>query len=344
VNGTFQCRWYDGSLGAIMPVLVAFLTFKATLSLLWTSCNGLVAKSLVILGTLLLLLLVLDRIGIENFMMSTNTYGILSLAGAAMVVALGGIGIMAASGKRPRNANGEEVSSPRDKTPADEENTPGATVQIPIVKGAAAWLVVRSEGEPSGIIELIGGPKMIGRDTECEIHLDDSSVSAFHALIQGDLGSYSLMDLGSRTGTSVNGQLETGVVLKFGSKISMGSSELLYTKAASGGEQADGTPTANEGVLLVKSGRSMGHSFQVPQGDLVIGRQPEQGGAQIDDPFVSRRQALLRQMSREARLYDLGSANGTKVDDKEITGVLLKNGDILRFGDVEVQFVQEGSN
>ncbi len=342
VKGTVQCRQYDGSLGAIMLTLVAFLTFKATLSLRWTSWNGLVAKSLVILGTLLLLLLVLDRIGIENFMMSAKTYGILSLAGAAMAVALGGISIMAASGKRPSKASREEMSSLRDKPPADGESTPGATLEVP--KGAAAWLVVRSGGEPSGIIELIDGSKVIGRDAECEIHLNDASVSASHARIQGHLGSYSLMDLGSRNGTSVNGQLETGVVLKFGSKIAMGSSELLYTKAASGGEQADGTPVANEGMLLVKSGRSVGHSFQVPQGDLVIGRQPEQGGAQIDDPFVSRSHALLRQMPREARLHDLGSANGTKVDDKELTGVLLKNGDILKFGDVEVQFVQEGSN
>jgi pSer/pThr/pTyr-binding forkhead associated (FHA) protein len=88
----------------------------------------------------------------------------------------------------------------------------------------------------------------------------------------------------------------------------------------------------------------MGQSFPVPQGDLVIGRQPEEGGARIDDPFVSRRHALLRQMPREARLYDLRSINGTKIDDKELTGVLLKNGDTLKFGDVEVQFVQEESN
>jgi len=49
-------------------------------------------------------------------------------------------------------------------------------------------------------------------------------------------------------------------------------------------------------------------------------------------------------MPRGARLYDLGSANGTKVDDEEMIGVTLKNGDILKFGDAEVQFVHEESD
>ncbi len=344
IKGTSQWWPYHDFLAGIMLVSVAFLTFKATLSLLWMSWNTLVGKSLVMFGTLLSLLLVLDRIGIETIVMSTDAHGNLSVAGTAIAMIVGGIGIMATSAKRPSKTDGEEVSGQSEVTPANEEENPGATVTVSVVKGSAAWLVVHSGSEPGGIIELTDGPKMIGRDTECEIQLDDPSVSASHAVIQGNLGNYSLRDLGSQTGTSINGQAETGVILKVGGKISMGSSELLYTQVVTDGEQPDGTPAANEGILLVKSGRSMGQSFPVPQGDLVIGRQPEEGGARIDDPFVSRRHALLRQMPREARLHDLGSINGTKIDDKELTGVLLKNGDTLKFGDVEVQFVQEESN
>ena len=87
----------------------------------------------------------------------------------------------------------------------------------------------------------------------------------------------------------------------------------------------------------------MGQSFQVGRGDFTIGRKPGEGGIQIDDPTVSQRHALIRCMSRVCRLYDVGSANGTKVDDVVIQGVTLHNGDILRFGEAEVQFVHEDS-
>jgi pSer/pThr/pTyr-binding forkhead associated (FHA) protein len=92
-------------------------------------------------------------------------------------------------------------------------------------------------------------------------------------------------------------------------------------------------------VLLVKSGPAMGKSFRTEQGDLLIGRQAGYGGVNIDDPAISALHAMLRQMLRGARLYDLGSVNGTTVDDVAIAGVELKDGDVLKFGDAEVQFV-----
>jgi|TARA_B100000809_G_C14940939_1_gene460428 pSer/pThr/pTyr-binding forkhead associated (FHA) protein len=48
-------------------------------------------------------------------------------------------------------------------------------------------------------------------------------------------------------------------------------------------------------------------------------------------------------MLRGARHYDLGSVNGTSVDDTVIAGVELKDGDVLKFGDAEAQFVKGDS-
>jgi pSer/pThr/pTyr-binding forkhead associated (FHA) protein len=75
--------------------------------------------------------------------------------------------------------------------------------------------------------------------------------------------------------------------------------------------------------------------------DLVLGRRPGEGGGQIDDPAVSLRHALVRLTEHGCVIYDLGSANGTSVDDVSLTGVLLQNGDIVRVGEVELQFVLE---
>ena len=87
----------------------------------------------------------------------------------------------------------------------------------------------------------------------------------------------------------------------------------------------------------------MGQTFQIERGDLVIGRQPGDRGARLDDSAVNGRHALLRSLPRGCLLFDLGSANGTKVDDVELNGVPLQSGDILKFGDAEVQFVHEES-
>ena len=43
------------------------------------------------------------------------------------------------------------------------------------------------------------------------------------------------------------------------------------------------------------------------------------------------------------RLYDLGSTNGTKVDGADLSGVVLQNGYLLKFGETELQFVHEES-
>ena len=76
--------------------------------------------------------------------------------------------------------------------------------------------------------------------------------------------------------------------------------------------------------------------------NIVIGRAPGAAGAQISDTAVSQRHALVRSTPHGILIYDLGSANGTTVDDVSLSGTLLNNGDLLKLGDAELQFVQEG--
>ena len=38
-------------------------------------------------------------------------------------------------------------------------------------------------------------------------------------------------------------------------------------------------------------------------------------------------------------VFDLGSYNGTKLDDVELSGTVLKNSDVIKLGDVELEFV-----
>ena len=283
-----------------------------------------------------------------------DIYGYLS---AGRVVSL--IGMFAYRGGRGRRPKEKNVEEPVEEAPSAEEElmadlaavaeegSPADTMVLGTVGGAMAWLVVCTGGEPGSIIELTKEGMIVGRDSSSDINLDHPSVSGSHALIREYRGTYSLSDLGSSNGTRINGDLEAGAVLKDGSKITIGASELHYTLVtpedveaeAEDGIESAKAPAAQTGVLLVKSGPAMGKSFRAEQGDLLIGRQAGYGGVNIDDPAISTLHAMLRQMPRGARLYDLGSVNGTTVDDVAIAGVELKDGDVLKFGDAEVQFV-----
>lgn len=69
-----------------------------------------------------------------------------------------------------------------------------------------------------------------------------------------------------------------------------------------------------------------------------IGRLPD-NTLQIDDGSVSSHHAELTLEGDRYHLHDLGSTNGTSVNGEPITDAVLRNGDEIRFGTVQVVFV-----
>ena len=98
-------------------------------------------------------------------------------------------------------------------------------------KMAPAWLVV-AEGSGAGAHHAVGeGTTVIGRGSSCDIKLTDSAISRRHARIVKQGHSFSICDVGSTTGTEVDGKpLHPGEVvhLKNGSVISVGQTSLLF--------------------------------------------------------------------------------------------------------------------
>jgi len=66
-------------------------------------------------------------------------------------------------------------------------------------------------------------------------------------------------------------------------------------------------------------------------GEILIGRS-SQAAIQIDHESVSRRHARLLLSESGVQLSDLGSTNGTYVNDEPITERTLSNGDLLKVG------------
>jgi len=84
--------------------------------------------------------------------------------------------------------------------------------------------------------------------------------------------------------------------------------------------------------LLIKSGVHQGKRLVLPQPEVIIGREPE-CQIRIGSSDVSRRHCQLFITDEGIKIRDLGSQNGTIVNDLAIEGeVLLNPGDEIRVG------------
>ncbi len=71
---------------------------------------------------------------------------------------------------------------------------------------------------------------------------------------------------------------------------------------------------------------------------ITIGRQPDNALVLPDDQ-TSRHHCIIEPSGEGFRIRDLGSSNGTRLNNRKVTLEELDNGDILRIGGVEVVFI-----
>jgi diguanylate cyclase (GGDEF)-like protein len=107
--------------------------------------------------------------------------------------------------------------------------------------------------------------------------------------------------------------------------------------------QSLGEPVQRRACLILYSGPDQGRRFTLDNGLLAIGRAPE-CELQIDNPAISRRHAELEVSEERVTLRDLGSVNGSFVNDRRLRGpVVLKDGDLLRLGKELLKFYDRHS-
>ena len=86
-------------------------------------------------------------------------------------------------------------------------------------------LVVRSGGQSFQPEE---GRTLIGRSPECQVFLDDVTVSRRHAELTRDGETFSIRDLGSLNGTYVNRRRIESVVLENDDEVQIGKYRLTF--------------------------------------------------------------------------------------------------------------------
>jgi pSer/pThr/pTyr-binding forkhead associated (FHA) protein len=96
--------------------------------------------------------------------------------------------------------------------------------------------------------------------------------------------------------------------------------------------------TQFQAVIMVTKGSETALVARLEGSPLLIGREPP-ADLVIENHFVSRRHALISPGPDGFSISDQGSKNGTKVNEVRVgsTPILLKNGDIVRIADGEVE-------
>jgi HD-GYP domain-containing protein (c-di-GMP phosphodiesterase class II) len=88
--------------------------------------------------------------------------------------------------------------------------------------------------------------------------------------------------------------------------------------------------------LVILSGPLQGQVVQI-DGALTIGRAPD-NKLHLDDLQVSRKHAIIEQGPKGTILRDLGSGNGTYIDNRRILETRLANGTVIRIGQQDLRF------
>jgi len=92
-------------------------------------------------------------------------------------------------------------------------------------------LVVRSGGGRAGeSFEAIGDLALIGRSPECDVFLDDVTVSRRHAELTRDGNVFTIRDLGSLNGTFVNRRRIESSVLEDDDEVQIGKYRMTFLR------------------------------------------------------------------------------------------------------------------
>lgn len=94
-------------------------------------------------------------------------------------------------------------------------------------------------------------------------------------------------------------------------------------------------------VLIVRKGVEVGERFYLEQPRITIGRDPA-SDIFLNDVTVSRAHAVLHLADTGIHLEDVGSLNGTYVNDVIVTEATLHSGDTVQIGRFQMVYLSGG--
>src|SRR5215467_14984658 len=101
-------------------------------------------------------------------------------------------------------------------------------------------------------------------------------------------------------------------------------------------------PTGKEACLVVIYGSELGKKYNLNAASLVIGRSSK-CDIQIDQESISRNHSKIVNTGKSILIRDLGSTNGTYVNDEPVDEYVLRDGDLIKIGRTIFKFLTGGN-
>lgn len=169
----------------------------------------------------------------------------------------------------------------------------------------------------------------IGSASDNQLVINDPSIDSLHAKIFAEDEKYVLKDNNSASGCFINGQRITQKEILPGDILRFGSIEMIVLDPRKLHEQDESSQSA-PWRLVSDSSWLPGKTFIIPPERAVVIGRTEKCDITIPGTHLSRRHTELRIQGSQLLVKDLGSSNGTFLNDKSITEATAQNGDRLR--------------
>jgi len=203
-------------------------------------------------------------------------------------------------------------------------------------------------------VDLKHGVNKVGSATGNEILLMAPGIAAHHCEIQFDGTAATIKVASAANSIALNGRqvmadaaIKPGDIVlfgKIGARVMAGAP--VAAAPATPGAPIKAEPEVEDGRTRVRqalprymlrgvSGSTFGKTFAI-YGSMTVGRSPE-CDISIPSDEISRTHAKVQVMPDGISVEDLGSANGTFINDKRVHTGLAKHGDELRLDTVRFQ-------
>lgn len=212
-------------------------------------------------------------------------------------------------------------------------------------------LIIRNKGQVSSEMVLDSSKSWIaGRKSDADIVLDsDKGISREHFRIYEENGVWNLEVLSKLGNVTSNGETITAAILAPGEKFSLppfdfevaaaevNSSETAVISDSESVSFSDRTivhkVSFSAYIKVVNEEGDVQQKIKLEGGDTWMAGRDVNSPIMISDHKVSRRQFEIRKTNLGYEIVDLGSVNGTFINEKVLEpedAVVLKSGDIIR--------------
>lgn len=238
--------------------------------------------------------------------------------------------------------NGIAHDAPQGLMPGDRIEIGASVLEVfasnPGHEPEQPWRIV---SVASGATVYLAQELRIGRDDASDICLHDKHASRHHARLVLQAGSAWLRDLGSRNGSFVNGDRVHGATRLFSGdelRIDRTNFKVLGPHAPQSKPTVEGFSRSRlrPGLYLVDTTTTGSVGWHpLLSGKTLIGRASD-CDLQFQDRSISAHHCEIQQGPGGVFVRDLGSSNGTRINERRIRTAAMREGDRLSIGRVQL--------